>query len=83
MERMLQLPFDDSEWTAGGSLTSSESGYAFDPVTVDGDPNGYVRWQISDESALMKRVVVLAGHLDPSTGNSREVTLETFRLRNE
>jgi len=83
MEALLQLPFDDNAWQAGGSLTSSAPGYSFEPIPVNADPNGYLRWEITDESVLMKRITVLAGHPNPSATGMREVQVETFRLRSE
>ena len=83
MEALLQLPFDDNAWQAGGSLTSSAPGYSFEPIPVNVHPNGYLRWEITDESVFMKRITVLAGHPNHSATAVREVQVETFRLRNE
>ena len=83
MEALLQLPYEDNAWEAGGAIASSAAGYSFEPITVNGDPNGYLRWQIADESTFMKRVTVLAGHRDPATAHTREVQVETFRLRRD
>lgn len=82
MEGLLQLPFDDDAWQAGGSLTSSAPGYSLEPIPVNADPNGYLRWKITDESVLMKRITVLAGHPNRSATGVRELQVETFRLRN-
>ena len=83
MEALLQLPFEDNAWVAGGALTFSAPRFSFEPIPINGGPNGYLRWQISDESAFMKRITVLAGYRDPATNETREVQIETFRLRRE
>jgi prepilin-type N-terminal cleavage/methylation domain-containing protein len=77
MEILRQLPFDDAELAAGGSIDSSDEGYSLDPL--DGDANRYIRWRIIDESASRKHIELVAGIRDSVWGPPREVTLETYR----
>jgi len=81
MERLLQLPFEDAALLAGGSVSSSLTGYAQDPYA--GDANLYVRWEVVNSSPLMKRITILAGRRDSVSTGTREVRLETFVLKTE
>jgi len=50
---------------------------------VAGDDRTFVRWQISDESGVMKRIAVRAGVRSAAGTVLRDVRLETFRLKLE
>lgn len=78
LEALVALPFDSAELAAGGSLTSSETDYSEDPL--DGDDTRFVRWEITDESALMKRIRVIAGTRRTMTGLTREIEVATFKV---
>ena len=77
MEILRALPFTDGQLAAGGSITTSASGYSVDPV--DGDPDRYLRWQITDQSASRKHIELVVGVRKSVWGPPRELTLETFR----
>jgi hypothetical protein len=77
LEFLTALPFDDPALAAGGSTTASASGYSEDPLA--GNTDRYIRWQVADESAFLKRIVLVAGERNSVMGPSREVLVETFR----
>ena len=77
LEYLAALPFDDPALVAGGGTGSSVSGYSEDPYA--GDSDRYVRWQVVDESAILKRIVLVAGERNSVVGPTREVRVETFR----
>ena len=77
MEMLRALPFNDGQMGAGGSITSSDAGYALDPL--DGDANRYLRWRITDENASRKHIELVAGIRNSVWGPPREVILETYR----
>lgn len=78
LETLNSLPFSDARLTAGGSLTTSADGYSIDPL--EGTDDGYLRWEIADESFSLKRITVVVGLRDPELGNDRELAFETFRI---
>lgn len=77
LEFLASLPFGDAQLAAGGSIASSAAGYSVDPF--QGDPNLYLRWQIADETAILKRIQLVAGNRNSVFGPTREVQIETFR----
>lgn len=81
LEELASLQFDDSDLTAGGSLTESLSDYSVDPVP--GQDDLYVRWQVLDESTLLKHIRVAAGSRLAIVGPAREVVIETYRVDND
>ena len=78
MEGLNSLPFTDTRLNAGGSLDASAEGYSVDPV--DGAPNAYLRWSITDESFSLKRITLVAGDRAAANGQGREITFETYRI---
>ena len=78
MEWLLLLPFDAPELQPGGSLTTSRTGYSRDPAD---DPDHFVRWEIVDETRLIKRIIVVSGQRTAASGPPRLARVETFRLR--
>lgn len=81
LEELASLPFDAEGLQAGGSVTVSDDGYAVDPVP--GEEKFYVRWQIIDQSSLLKHIRVAAGSRLAIAGPAREVVIETFRVDND
>lgn len=77
LEFLAALPFDDTRLVAGGSITSSATDYSLDPL--DGDADRYLRWEIVDESLILKRITLVAGERESVMGPTREVRVETFR----
>ena len=77
MEILRALPFNDGELAAGGSIVASTNGYSVDPY--NGDPDRYIRWQISDEGALRKHIELAVGVRKSVWGPPREIILETYR----
>ncbi len=77
IEVLRALPFTDPQLSAGGSITSSEAGYALDPY--GGDANLYIRAQISDENGSRKHIELVAGIRTSIWGPPRETILETYR----
>ena len=78
LEWLMVLADDDPELDLGGDLAQSVAGYSVDPY--GGDPDRYLRWQITRESALLRRIVVLSGSREPAQGPERALRVETFRL---
>jgi len=81
METLVAAPFESDALAAGGDLDRSQDGYSIDPV--EGDDRMFVRWQISDENGVMKRIAVRAGVRSATGAVVRDVRLETFRLKME
>jgi len=77
LEFFAALPFDDPALAAGGNTAASVTGYSEDPH--NGNAARYVRWEISDESAILKRIALVAGERNSIVGPGREVRVETFR----
>ena len=77
MEHLRALPYTDAALVAGGSLTSSATGYALDPLPAN--PDHYVRWEVTDISVHLKQIALVAGSRAPLLGGANEVRLETFR----
>ena len=77
LEFLTALPFSHAALAAGGSTTSSVSGYSEDPIGSNVDR--YIRWQVIDESAFLKRIALVAGERNSVMGPTREVLVETFR----
>jgi len=77
LEFLAALPFSDPALVAGGDTSTSLAGYSEDPYA--GDSNRYVRWEISDETAILKRIALIAGARGTIFGPTREVRIETFR----
>ena len=77
LEFLAALPFDDPALLAGGDIDASLTGYSADPY--NGDSGRYVRWSVSDESAILKRIALVAGERNSVFGPTREVRIETFR----
>ena len=77
MEILRGLPFTDAQLQAGGSVAASNAGYSLDPYL--GNPDRYVRWQITDETADRKRIQLVVGERASIWGPPREVLLDTFR----
>ncbi len=77
LELLATYEFAATGLQAGGDLGSSDAGYSVDPF--DGDSDRYLRWQIIDESAILKRIVIVAGERDSVVGPPREIRVETFR----
>jgi len=77
MEILRALPFADAQLVAGGSTTSSQGGYSIDPVP--GEPDRYVRWEITDDNPSRKHIELVVGMRESIWGPPREITLETFR----
>jgi len=78
MEALNSLPFSDNRLNAGGSTEVSADGYSVDPV--DGAPEVFLRWSITDESFSLKRITLVAGDRAAVNGEGREITFETFRI---
>lgn len=77
METLRALPFTDGQLAAGGSVTSSDSGYSLDPY--DGHPERYIRWRITDAGANRKHIEMAIGVRTSVWGPPREILLETYR----
>jgi prepilin-type N-terminal cleavage/methylation domain-containing protein len=77
IETLRALPFTHPDLAAGGSLTSTVTGYALDPL--NGDANRYIRWQVTDVSASRKHIELVSGVRTSVWGPPREVALETYR----
>jgi len=77
MEILRALPFTDAQLAAGGSTTASQGGYSIDPVP--GEPDRYIRWEITDENASRKHIELVVGMRESIWGPPREITLETYR----
>ena len=77
MEILRALPYSDAQLAAGGSIAASMPGYSIDPY--NGDPNRYVRWRITDDSASRKHIELVAGVTQSVWGPPRELNLETYR----
>jgi prepilin-type N-terminal cleavage/methylation domain-containing protein len=77
MEILRALPFTDGQLAPGGSIIASFGGYSVDPY--GGDPERYVRWRITDESASRKHIELAVGVRNSVWGPPREITLETYR----
>ncbi|NKB89899.1 MAG: prepilin-type N-terminal cleavage/methylation domain-containing protein [Acidobacteria bacterium] len=77
LEYLAALPFDDPALAAGGGVATSVTGYSEDPH--GGDADRYVRWEVADESAILKRIILVAGERNSVVGPTREVRVETFR----
>lgn len=76
IEVLRALPFTDGQLAAGGSITSSATGYSLDPY--EGDANLYIRWRITDENASRKHIELVAGIRNSIWGPPRETALETY-----
>ncbi len=77
MEIIRGLPFTDAQLVAGGSIVASSGGYSLDPYL--GDPDRYVRWQVTDENPGRKRIQLVVGERASIWGPPREILLDTFR----
>ena len=77
MEILRALPFTDGQLAAGGTIASSEAGYSVDPF--EGNPDRYVRWEITDENASRKHIRLAVGVRKAVWGPPREIVLETYR----
>jgi Tfp pilus assembly protein PilV len=78
LEEFNSLRFEDAALDAGGSLTTSDTGFSEDPLGAD--PNRFVRWQIEDVSFNLKRITVAVGSRSSNIGDQREVRFETFKV---
>lgn len=78
IERLMAEPFESTALEAGGSITASIDGYSVDPLP--GFPDRYARWEIADESAILKRIRLVVGSRRAFVGPAREVVLETFKV---
>ena len=77
MEILRALPYTDAQLAAGGSTAISMAGYSIDPYM--GDPDRYIRWEITDDSASRKHLELVVGVRNSVWGPPREITLETYR----
>lgn len=77
LETLNALAFRSDELRPGGSLVRSAAGYSLDEV--DGDPNVYMRWEVQDVSANLKRIRLIAAYRS-STMGQREIDVETYRV---
>ncbi len=77
MAALRALPFADGQLAAGGSVVSSDVGYSLDPY--DGDPERYIRWQITDTGVARKHIEMAIGVRTSVWGPPREILFETYR----
>lgn len=78
LELLNSQPFSDDLLAAGGDLTRSLQGYSIDPL--DDNRHAYMRWEVADVSFTLKRITVVVGLRDATTGTDREASFETFRI---
>lgn len=77
LEVLTALPFEDTGLAAGGALDRSVADYSIDPIP--GADDYYLRWRVTDESPIMKRISIVVGSYDDDGTSRREVLVETFR----